>query len=324
MKRREFIAGLGGTVAWPLAARAQQVMPVVGYLDLTSSTSPIVPRAFREGLAVAGFVEGRNVTIEARFARTRFGRLAEFAAELVQREVAVIVAIDSDPPVFAAKAATSTIPIVFRLSSDPVKRGLVTSLSRPGGNMTGVAVLDTELVSKRLQLLCEMAPQARAIAYLTDPGPPFSKELTNEVLTAAHALGRDAIILEARSRPDIEAAFGTLVERGADALLVGPYVLFIDNGKKIIEFAAHHNIPAIYPGRRFAVAGGLMSYAMGGPLYRLIGSQYVAPILRGAKPGDQPVQQPTKFDLVLNLKTARSLGLTIPPNLLAIADEVIE
>jgi putative ABC transport system substrate-binding protein len=326
MKRREFITLAVGAAAWPIAARAQQrSMPVVGYLDLTTSRpNPIVPPGFREGLAAAGFVEGRNVTIEARFARNQGERLAQFAAELVERKVAVIVALDSDPPVFVAKAATSTIPIVFRLSSDPIKRGLVTSLSRPGGNMPGVAVLDTELVGKRLQLLCEMAPQARTVAYLTDPRPPFSEELRNEVLAAAHALGRDAIIFEARSGPDIDAAFATLVERGADALVVGPYVLFINNGKKIIEFAAHHNIPAMYSGRSFAVAGGLMSYGVGDPVYRLIGSQYVAPILRGTKPADLPIQLPSTFNLVINLKTAKALGLQIPDKLLAIANEVIE
>ena len=265
MTRREFIALLGGAAAWPLAARAQQVMPVVGYLDFTGP-NPIVPPAFREGLAAGGFVEGRNVTIEARFAGNQGERLAQFAAELVERKVAVIVTL-RDPLVFAAKAATSTIPIVFLLASDPIKRGLVTSLNRPGGNITGVAVLGTELVAKRLQLLCEMAPRARTVAYLTNPGPEFSEELTNEVLAAAHALGRDAIVLEARSGPDIDAAFATLVEHGADALLVGPYRLFVYNRKKIIELAAHHNIPAIYGGRIFADAGGLMSYgAVVGPL----------------------------------------------------------
>jgi putative tryptophan/tyrosine transport system substrate-binding protein len=216
MRRRQFIAGLGSAAAWPMVARAQKVMPVVGYLDFTSSR-PIVPPAFREGLAAAGFVEGRDITIEARFARYQGGLLAQFAAELAQHKVTVIVALDTDPPVFAAKAATSTIPIVFKLSSDPVKRGLITSLSRPGGNMTGVAVLDTELVVKRLQLLCEMAPKATTIAYLTDPRPDFSDELTNEMLAAAHALGRDAIILEPRSGSDIDAAFATLVKRGAGA-----------------------------------------------------------------------------------------------------------
>jgi putative tryptophan/tyrosine transport system substrate-binding protein len=325
--RRDLLAALvGGAAAWPLATSAQQVMPVVGYLDLTTSRpNPIVPPAFREGLAAGGFVEGRNVTIEARFARNQWERLAQFAAELVERKVAVIVALDSDPPAFAAKAATSIIPIVFMLASDPIKRGLVTSLNRPGGNMTGVAVLGTELVGKRLQLLCEMAPQARTVAYLTDPRPAFSEELTNEVLAAARALGRDAIVFEARSGPDIDAAFATLVERGADALVVGPYLLFANNGKKIIELAAHHNIPAIYSGRFLAVAGGLMSYgAMFGPLYRLIGSQYVAPVLRGTKPADLPIQLPSTFDLVINLKTAKALGLTVPQTLLVAADEVIE
>ena len=326
IRRRKFLATLGGAAAWPLAARAQQrSMPVVGYLDLTTSRpNPIVPPAFREGLAAGGFVEGRNVTIEARFAGNQGERLAQFAAELVERKVAVIVTL-RDPLVFAAKAATSTIPIVFRLSSDPIKRGLVTSLNRPGGNITGVAVLGTELVAKRLQLLCEMAPRARTVAYLTDPRPAFSEELTNEVLAAAHALGRDAIVFEARSGPDIDAAFATLVERGADALVVGPYILFANNGKKIIELAAHHNIPAIYYNRVFAVAGGLMSYGIeSGPLNRLIASQYVAPILRGTKPADLPIQLPSTFDLVINLKTAKALGLTVPQALLVAADEVIE
>jgi putative ABC transport system substrate-binding protein len=324
MNRREFIAGLGSATAWPVAGRAQKVMPVVGYLDFTSSR-PIVPPAFREGLAAAGFVEGRDITIEARFAKYQRGLLAQFAAELAQHRVTVIVAIDTDIPVYAAKAATSTIPIIFRLSSDPIKQGLITSLSRPGGNMTGVAVLDTELVGKRLQLLCEMAPKAATIAYLTDPRPAFSEELTNEVIAVARALGRDAIILEARSGSDIDAAFAALVERGAGALVVGPYVLLINNRKKIIELAAHHNIPATYPHQSWAAAGGLMSYSVAGrELYRLITSQYVAPILRGTKPADLPVQLPTTFELVINLKTAKALGLTIPETLLATADEVIQ
>jgi putative ABC transport system substrate-binding protein len=322
--RREFIAAFGGIAAWPVVARAQQTMPVVGYLDLTSSApNPIVPPPFLAGLAEAGFVEGRNVTIEARFAMNR-PILRTFAAELVQRQVAVIVALDSDPPVFAAHAATSTIPIVFRLSSDPIKRGLITSLSRPGGNMTGVAVLDTELVVKRLELLCEMAPQARTIAYLNDPRPSVSEELTKATRAAAQALGRELIVLETSSGPDIDAAFATLVESGASALVVGPYVLFINNGKRIIELARYHKIPAIYAGRGFVLDGGLMSYGAGPQLYRLIASIYVAPILRGAKPADLPVQQPTTFRLAINLKTAKALGLTVPPTLLVFADEVIE
>jgi putative tryptophan/tyrosine transport system substrate-binding protein len=324
MRRREFIAGLGGAVAWPVAVRAQQVMPAIGYLDFIS-TNPIVPPAFREGLAAAGFVEGRNVTIEARFARNQEGRLAQFAAELVQRQVSVIVAIDSSTAVLAAKAATSTIPIVFMLPTDPIKFGVVTTLSRPGGNMTGVTVLHTELTAKRLDMLLVMAPSAATVAYLTNPEARNSEEATREMLEAARALGREAIILETRDALDIDAAFASLGERRAGALVVGPFTLFIRNRQKTIEMAARHKIPAIYPYPGFVRSGGLMSYTadLMAPV-RQIGSLYVAQILRGAKPADLPVQQPTKFELVLNLKTAKALGLEVPPTLLALADEVIE
>jgi putative tryptophan/tyrosine transport system substrate-binding protein len=225
MRRREFIAGLGGAVAWPVAVRAQQVMPAIGYLDFIS-TNPIVRPAFREGLAAAGFVEGRNVTIEARFARNQEGRLAQFAAELVQRQVSVIVAIDSSTAVLAAKAATSTIPIVFMLPTDPIKFGVVTSLSRPGGNLTGVAGLTAELTAKRLDLLLRMAPSAATVAYLTNPEARNSEEATREMLEAARALGREAIILETRDALDIDAAFASLAERRAGALVVGPFTVF--------------------------------------------------------------------------------------------------
>ena len=325
--RRKFIAGLGGAAAWPLAARAQKAsMPVVGFLGLLSSSrNANLVAVFRQGLAAAGFVEGRTVAIEYRWANGEGWRLAPLARELVQRQVAVMVAIDSGPAILAAKAATSTIPIVFALGADPITFGLVASLNRPGGNMTGVSVLHSELTGKRLGLLREMAPQATTVAYLTDPGARDSEETTSYMLAGARALGLQAIILDVRNELEIDTAFAMLLERGPGALVVGPYVLFERNAQKIVELAARHNIPAIYPGPFFVRLGGLMSYSadLVAPV-RLIGSLYVAQILRGAKPADLPVQQPTKFNLVINLKTAKKLGLTIPPTLYALADEVIE
>jgi putative tryptophan/tyrosine transport system substrate-binding protein len=327
IRRREFIAGLGSAAALPLAARARhRKIPVVGVLDLRSPSPDAVDiTAFRQGLAAAGFVEGRNATIVYRWANNQERRLAPLAAELVQRHVAVIVVLDSAPTIFAAKAATSTIPIVFAHAGDPIRWGLVASLNRPGGNMTGVALLSAELTGKRLDLLREMAPLATTVAYLTDPRVLHSEEMTSDMLAAARALGRQAIILEARNELDIDAAFATLVERGAGALVIAPYLLFSTYGDKIIELAARHRIPAIFPHERFALGGGLMSYdADLLALWRLIGSLYVAQILGGAKPADLPVQQPTKFEMAINLKTAKALGIDVPPTLLALADEVIE
>jgi putative tryptophan/tyrosine transport system substrate-binding protein len=279
---------------------------------------------FRQGLADAGFVEGRNVAIEYRWANNQGRRLAPLAAELVQRQVAVIVALGG-PPVLAAKAATSTIPIVFSIGADPIEFGLVASLSRPGGNITGVTGVSRELTGKRLDLLRRMAPLATTVAYITDPGARDSEVATREMLATARALGRQAIILEARSGFDIDAAFATLVERGAGALVVSPNILFERNSEKIIDLAARHKIPAIYHGRGFVVAGGLMSYtASPEALWRQVGSLYTAQILKGAKPADLPVQQPTKFELVINRKTARALGIEVPETLLATADKVIE
>jgi putative ABC transport system substrate-binding protein len=327
IRRRQFITGLGSAAAWPLLARAQQpAVPVVGLLDLRSprpNASDV--SAFRQGLAAAGFVEGRTVAIEYRWANNQGERLATLAAELVQRQVAVIVALDSAPTVLAAKAATSTIPIVFMLGVDPINFGLVASLSRPGGNMTGVTLLNTELTGKRLDLLREIAPSATTVAFLTDPRVRDSEEQASVLLAEARALGRQAIILEARSGLDIDVVFATLVERGAGALVVAPHILFGRNAKKVVELAARHKIPAIYSGRFFAVAGGLITYnadVIGA--CRQVGSLYTAQILKGAKPANLPVQQPTKFELVINLKTANALGLTIPETLLATADEVIQ
>jgi putative ABC transport system substrate-binding protein len=329
MRRREFIAGLGSAAAWPFVARAQQpTMPVVGFLAI-GSPDAVTDAAgfdyvveFRQGLADAGFVEGRNVAIEYRWANNQ--PLPLLAAELVKRQVAVIVA-PGGPPVLAAKAATSTIPIVFSIGADPIEFGLVASLSRPGGNLTGVTGFSRELTGKRLDLLRQMAPLATTVAYITDPRARDSEMAMREMLTTARALGRQAIMLEARSGFEIDAAFATLVERGAGALVVGPQILFERNAKKLIDLAARHKIPTIYHGRGFAVAGGLMSYtASMEALWRQIGSLYTAQILRGAKPADLPVQQPTKFKLVVNLSTAKALGIEVPPTLLAIADEVIE
>jgi putative ABC transport system substrate-binding protein len=281
--------------------------------------------AFREGLAEAGFVDGRTAQIDYRWANNQRQRLASLAAELVQRQVAVIVALDSGPAALAAKAATSTIPIVFALGADPIELGLVASLSRPGGNITGVTFLSAELTGKRLDLLREIAPLARTVAYLTDPEAPDSEAATREMQATASALGLQTIILEARKDIDIDAAFGSLIERGAGALAVGPHVLFERNAKEIVELAARHKIPAIYSGPRFVVLGGLMSYTADlVATVRQTGSFYVARIVRGTKPADLPVQQPTKFELAINLKTAKALGLTIPPSLPARADRVIE
>jgi putative ABC transport system substrate-binding protein len=295
-------------------------MPVVGLLDLGSPKPDAGYVAmFRQGLATAGFTEGRTVRIEYRWANDQGRRLPPLAAELVQRQVTVIVAL-GDPAILAAKAATSTIPIVFGLGADPIKFGLVASLSRPGGNMTGVSLLSSDLTGKRLDLLCEIAPSATTVAYITDPRARDADEPMKSI-----ALGRQAIILEARNARDIDAAFTTLVEHGAGALVVGPHILFETNSQRIVELAARHQIPTIYHGRWIVVAGGLVSYtADSAAAARQIGYHYVAQILRGAKPADLPVQLPTKFELVINLTAAKTLGLEIPATLLARADEVLE
>jgi putative ABC transport system substrate-binding protein len=322
MRRRAFIAGLGVAAVWPLAVRAQQpAMPLVGYLSFGTPREGVGGvAAFLQGLAAAGYVEGRDVAIEFRWANHQGWRLPSLAAELVQRQVAVIVALDGGPSALAAQAATSTIPILFLLGADPAKFGLVAA-----GNMTGLTAVSSELMGKRLDLLREIAPLATTVGYITDPRAQDFEEPTRSMLAAARALGRQAMILEARSGSDIDAAFATLVERGAGALVVGSHVLFERNSKKLIDLAARHKISAIYPDRGFAVAGGLMSYTADGiAAIRQIGSLYTAQILRGAKPADLPVQQPTKFNLVINLSTAKALGLTIPETLLATADEAIQ
>jgi putative tryptophan/tyrosine transport system substrate-binding protein len=326
MKRREFIAGLGAA-AWPLATRAQQrTMPVIGYLDFFAP-QPRDPylEALRAGLADGGFVEGTNLFIEYRWAGGNSARLPDLVADLVGRQVAVIVAVGAMSPVLAAKAATSTIPIVFNFGGDPVKDHLVASLNRPGGNVTGITGFTGELAGKRLDLLLKVVPQANKIGFLS--GTRFTlayEEQTTTMLAAGRALGVEIMIVECRNDRDYEAALAKMAEGGAGGMILGGFVL--PNLNKVVPLAALHKLPTIYPYRGLVrVLGGLMSYDADIPAlaYRL-GSAYVARILKGAKPVDLPVEQPTKFDLAINLKTAKALGLTVPPTLLAVADEVIE
>ena len=326
MQRREFIILLGGTaVAWPLTARAQQpAMPVIGILRSTSATTsmPLVA-AFREGLASAGFVEGKDVAIELRFADDDFGRLPALASDLVRRRVAVIVGNNFAVP--AIRAATTTIPVVFVGGADPVRAGVVKSLNKPGANVTGITSLSDALTAKRLQSLHELAPKSAAIAVLVDPNAAEIAPEEREAKEAARALGRAILVVQASTAPDLEAAFATIARAHAGALLVGGGAfLSRSQHQQVVAFAARQALIAIYTLREAVVAGGLMSYGTSQPAtYRQAGV-YVARILKGEKPGDLPVMQPTKFELVINLKTAKTLGLAIPSGVLAIADEVIE
>ena len=327
MRRRTFITLLSGAAAgWPLAARAQQpAMPVIGFLGL-GSPRPMgrLVAAFRQGLAKAGYVEGQNVAIEFRWADfSQSARLPALAAELVHRQVAVIFTGGFGGPAFAAKAATSTIPIVFAYGGDPVKGGLVASLSHPGGNVTGVTAINAELVSKWLSLAGDLVPQATTVGFFSGDSSYLAYEdRKSQILAAARALGRQVIILETRSDLDYEAAFKTLVQREAGALIVGPFAF--RNTNEILALAARYKIPTIYPRRDYVEAGGLMSYAADyADTFRQAGV-YTGRILAGAKPADLPVMMATKFELVINLKTAKALGLEISPTLLATAHEVIE
>lgn len=327
MRRREFIRLLGGaTAALPFAASAQQAaMPVIGFLHTgIADRYTNVLAGFRQGLKEAGFEEGQNVAIQFRWANDQPGRLPTLAAELVRRRVAVILAGGGAASALSAKAATSTIPIVLALGSDPVQLGLVASLNQPGGNVTGVTFITTELVAKRLDLLRELVPEATTIAFLFDPGNPTAKGQMSDMLAAAQALGQRLVVLEARSDHDFERAFTTLAERRAGALVVGAFQLFTSNSDKLVALAARYKIPAIYQHREFALNGGLISYGASiVDAYRQ-GGLYVGQILKGENPGDLPVQQSTKVELVINLRTAQALGITIPPTLLVRADEVIE
>jgi ABC-type uncharacterized transport system substrate-binding protein len=325
MRRREFITLLGGTAAaWPFAARAQQpTMPVVGFLR--SATLADVPHwvaAFRQGLKEAGFVEGQNVAIEFRSADNQLDRLPALVADLIRQPVAVIVG--NTDAALAAKAATTTVPIVFASGSDPVRDGLVASLNRPGGNVTGLVYFSAVLGAKRLELLRQLVPGATTIAVLVNPNTPLTEAERKDVQAAAQAIGQQLIIIDISSDRDIETAFAAFVQRGAGALLVGTGGFLNSNRERIAAVANRHALPASYSQREGVVAGGLMSY---GPsisdAYRQAGI-YSGRILNGEKPADLPVIRSTKFELVLNLKTAKALGLTIPPSLLVAADEVIE
>jgi putative ABC transport system substrate-binding protein len=327
MQRREFITLIGDAAfAWPLAARAQQAtMPVIGFLD-TRSPDGMTDRlrAFREGLKDSGYVERENVTIEYRWAENQLDRLPELAADLVRRQVAVIAAT-STYPAFAAKAATTTTPIVFLVGEDPVRLGLVASLARPGGNLTGINMFTGELTAKRLELLREMVPGAARIAVLVNPANATTTETAlRDLAAAAHVMGLQIQVLNASTSREIDAAFATFVRERPDAVFVGLDPFLISRRVQLAQLATLHKIPAAYPLREFAEAGGLMSYGTNiADAFRQIGV-YAGRILNGAKPADLPVVQASKFELVINAQTARMLGITVPPMLLARADEVLE
>jgi putative ABC transport system substrate-binding protein len=328
MRRREFIRLLSvAAVAWPRAAHAQQsAMPVIGFLSAGSlETRREFVAAFHRGLAEMGYVEGRNVAIEYRWAEGQNDRLPAFVADLVHRQVAVISILGNTPSALAAKAATQTIPIVFQLGSDPVKLGLVRSLARPGGNITGVAVLQTEVIAKRLELLHELVPTATLIALLVNPtNSPVSDAETREVQNAARVLGVPVLIVNASDQNEIDAAFATMARQKASALLVSADNFFLTRRNQLIALAARHALPTSYVHRQIVETGGLMSYGADTlDTYRQVGV-YTSRILRGEKPAELPVQQATKIELTINLKTAKALQLTVPPILLERADEVIE
>jgi putative tryptophan/tyrosine transport system substrate-binding protein len=325
-KRRQFIRLLGGAAAWPLAARAQQQgMSVIGFLSSRSpAESSSALAAFRQGLGQVGYFEGKNVTIEYRWAEGEYDRLPALAAELVARQVAVMAAVGGEPSGLAAKAATATIPIVCSLGGDPVEAGLVDSLNRPGSNITGVTIMAQEMGPKRLEFARQLVPNGNALAALVNPKYPLSLAEARDMQAAAHSLGLQLAVLDASTQSEIDAAFAGLVRHKVDALLINTDPFLLGQREQIVQLAARTNVPVIYFLRDFVDAGGLMSY---GPTvansYRQVGI-YVGRILSGVKVGELPFVQPTRFDLVINLRTARTLGLEIPTILLIRADEVIE
>jgi putative tryptophan/tyrosine transport system substrate-binding protein len=327
MRRREFIGLVGGAAAgWPLAAEAQQsAMPVVGFLGTGSPESDAFRvAAVRRGLMEAGYIEGRNVTLEYRWAEYRYERLPALAADLVRREVAVIVAIGGNTSAVAAKPATAKIPIIFAIGGDPIKMGLVASLNRPGGNITGVAFLVATLVAKQFEILHEAVPKTALIGYLVNPTVASYETDTKDVLAAAESVGQKLLVVKARTESELEAAFVTLVRQRVGALVVGGDPFFLSRRAQIVELAARHEVPAIYPLKEYAMAGGLMSYGTSITEAHRIAGLYAGQILQGKKPADLPVQQSTNVELIINLKTAKTLGLTVPLSLLGRADEVIE
>jgi len=327
VNRRDLLTLLGGAaLAWPLALRAQQkAMPVIGVLNSGSPgpSSALFMVAFSQGLSEAGYVEGQNLAIEYRWAEGHYDRLPALAADLVGRKVDLIIAT-SPPGAFAAKSATSTIPIVFRGGADPVGDGLVASLARPGGNLTGVSVLATEVTTKRLELLSELVPRAGVIALLVNPTNSSAERVIQEVQQAARAKGVQLSILKASTENEIDAAFGSLNELAAGALLVGADPFLSGRREQLVALASRRAVPSIFAWREFAASGGLISYGASlTSAFRLLGTD-AGKVLKGAKPADLPVEQPTKYELVINLKTAKALGLTVPPTLLAQANKVIE
>ena len=324
--RRELIAALSGAAAWPLAARAQQAAaPVVGFLHVASPEPYAAIRAnFLQGLQETGYVVGQNVTIEYRWAEGRYDRLPDLAADLVRRQVAVLIAGGGPAPALAAKSATSTIPIVFVMGDDPLRHGLVASLSRPGGNVTGASFFTTALGAKRLELLRDIVPKVSAIACLVNPTNPETEPQTKDVREAARALGLDLQVLNATNEGEIDAGFASLIQFRAGAMLVGSDPYFLSRRNRIAALTIRHAVPTITSSRQYVAAGALASYGNNIPdSYRQAGI-YTGRILKGEKPADLPVLQPTKFELVINLKTANALGLTIPETLLATADELIQ
>ncbi len=326
MNRREFITLLGGAIAaWPCAGRAQPTMPVIGFLSsLSARDAPRTMAAFHQGLNEAGYGEGRNVSIEYRFAEGQYSLLPAMAAELVRRQVAVIAAISGTPAGLAAKAATTSIPIVFAIGGDPVAPGLVTSLNQPSGNVTGVTFFTSPLAAKRLELLRELVPKTTALAVLTNLDNPPSKLEGIEVPALAKAFGQEASVLNATTEAHIDDAFAVIVQQRIGALFVAADPLFFNHRDKVVGLAARHRTPTIYAYREQVEAGGLISYgASRSDAYRQAGN-YVGRILKGETPGTLPIVLPTKFELVLNLKTAKALGLTVPLIMQMTADEIIE
>jgi len=326
MRRREFITLIGTAVAWPRAARAQSMMPTIGILNSRApGESSRLLDAFRQGLKETGFVEGQNVRIEYRFAHNQNGRLPELATDLVQRQVTVIVSMAGTPGALAAKSATKVIPIVFQAGVDPVAAGLVASLSRPEGNLTGVSQLLSSTFGKQIELLHELIPKAGAIALLINPTNQLhSKPLLKDLEAGARTLGLQLQFVRASAPDDFDRAYANLLELQVGGLVIGPDIFFLAHRDQLVELAARHSVPAIYPWREGATAGGLMSYGSSQTeTYRQVGI-YTGRILKGEKPADLPVQQSTKVEFIINLKTAKALGLTVPNTLIGRADEIIE